>query len=127
MIIEFGRWQLRPIDSRNWALATTEQWEAHEDYCARKRKNNKAPSQAAFFQWPNIGYAIHYAATRDLADKEGTATPWEAADEFVRLGEWLLAECCKAMDKYSNPLAKTSVTAFTTQQAGKRSKDNGHD
>ena len=101
MIIEFGRWQLRPIDQSNWALATTEQWEKKN----RKSKTCvRVPDKAArYFQWPNIGYAIHYAATRDLADKEGTATPWEAAEEFTNISKTLLAEFCAALDKYTDP------------------------
>lgn len=114
MIIEFGRWQLRPIDKTNWALATTEQWEKKTS-----TKKGNVPNTAKYFQWPHIGYAIHYAASRDLMDKEGTATPWEAADELTRICDALLAECCRALGNYTDPTAKTPSSAFTTPQTGK--------
>ena len=119
MIIEFGRWQLRPIDQNNWALATVKQWEGHEASNAKRRRNNKAPSGARYFQWPNIGYAIHYAASRDLMDKEGTATPWEAADELTRICDTLLAECCRTLDNYTKPTAKASVAPSPIRDTGK--------
>ncbi len=125
MIVEFGRWQLRPIDQNNWALATVKQWEGHEASSAKSGKRNKAPSTARYFQWPNIGYAVHYAATRDLMDKEGTATPWEAADELTRTCDALLAECCRALGNYTKPTAKTSVACFPTNDTGNGSTGNG--
>ena len=114
MIIEFGRWQLRPIDSRNWGLATTKAWEKAESY-----KNPKTPNSIRYFRWPNIGYAVHYAASRDLMDKEGTATPWEAAEELTRTVDALLAQCCHALDNYTNPTAKTLCDSIDTPQNGK--------
>lgn len=112
MIIEFGRWQLRPIDKNNWALNTAEAWEK-KAATARKNKTSKkgvmVPDRTTrYFQWPNIGYAIHYAATRDLADKEGTATPWEAAEEFTNISKTLLAEFCAALDKYTDPTKQSA-------------------
>jgi hypothetical protein len=112
MIIEFGRWQLRPVDKNNWALNTAEAWEK-KAASARKNKTSKTgvmvPDKTTrYFQWPNIGYAIHYAATRDLADKEGTATPWEAAEEFTNISKALLAEFCAALDKYTDPTKQSA-------------------
>lgn len=113
MIIEFGRWQLRPVDQNNWVLATTEQWEKSAARARRdksSRSNERVPfGTARYFQWPNIGYAIHYAATRDLADKEGTATPCEAAEEFTNISKALLAEFCTALDKYTDPTKQNAL------------------
>lgn len=114
MIIEFGRWQLRPIDSRNWALATTEQWTKK----ASGKGKGTVPDSAKYYQWPHIGYAIHYAASRDLMDKEGTATPWEAADELTRICDALLAQCCTALGNYTDPASKSpSSTLLDGSQA----------
>lgn len=113
--IVFGRWELRPVDTMNWALATTEQWE--------KRKASKGkgvvPSQARYYQWPNIGYAVHYAAMRDFADKVDNATPWEAAEELTRTCETLLAECIRSLDKHTHPSGKTPTPAAPKRTGGK--------
>lgn len=112
MIIEFGRWQLRPSDNRNWQLWV---WKS-PDYRGKRlslatsgQKANIWAPTGKFFQWPNIGYAVHYAASRDLMDREGTATPWEAAEELTRTCDALLSECRRSLANYTDPNAKSDA------------------
>jgi hypothetical protein len=52
-------------------------------------------------------------------DKEGTATPWEAADELTRICDALLAECCRTLGNYTKPTVKTSVAPSPIRDTGK--------
>lgn len=106
MIVEFGRWQLRPSDSHNWQLWVRKRPDyrgRHLSLVTAREKAEKWVPTGKYFQWPNIGYAVHYAAGRDLMDKECTATPWEAAEELTRTCESLLAECVRSLSNIDEP------------------------
>ena len=115
MIIEFGRWQLRPDKPRaNWMLALTKDWESR----GRHKGGGSTPRQVRYFQWSNIGNAFMYAASRDLMDKDGTMDAYDAARELeaILTSHIYLAQRC--MDNYADPLAKSPTARTRTPEDG---------
>ena len=116
MIIEFGRWQLRPDRARaNWMLALTKDWEQR----AGHKTTSNTPSGVRYFQWSNITNAFMYAASRDLMDKDGTLDAYEAARELEALLMSHIYEAKRCLDKYTDPLGKTPQSSNDTPQTGK--------
>lgn len=106
MIIEFGRWQLRPDNTgTNWILDTRENWEKS----ARQKGNTvRPPYQARYFQWNTLGNAFLYAASRDLMDKDGTLDALDAAREIEAMLAANIHEARRCMDYLPDPFSKTA-------------------
>lgn len=74
MVIEFGNWQLRPIDSHNWQL-----WHLRES----TRWNNVGKvdwhPEGRFYSYSTIDNALLYAADREIKAMDGTVNFMEYA------------------------------------------------
>lgn len=122
MIIEFGRWQLRPSDSRNWQLYVRKRPDYRGKHLSLATAGQKADIWASvdrYYQWNTIPNAIVYAASRDLMDKEGTVDALEFAREFEAMIDEHLAAVTKAWGNYTDPTAKTPCRSNDAPQTGK--------
>lgn len=70
MIIEFGNWQLRPVDSRNWQL-----YHYHVPAAVGRHKGGTEPrwmETGRFYHYKSIDHALLYAADCDIKAMDGT-------------------------------------------------------
>ena len=90
MIIEFGDWQLRPMDDRNWELY-------HRHVTSRGKDRGAAKWHACekYYQYNTIDNAILYAADADMKRATGTFDPSSFLAEYRRV----LAEFAEAVSE----------------------------
>lgn len=77
MTIEFGNWQLRPADSRNWQL-----WHLHIPAAVGRHEGGTEPRWMAtgrFYQYDTIDNALLYAADQEVKAMDGTVCFMEYA------------------------------------------------
>lgn len=71
MIIEFGNWQLRPVDARNWQL-----YHYHIPAAVGRHAGGTEPKwigTGRFYHYKSIDHALLYAADCDIKATDGTA------------------------------------------------------
>ena len=69
MVIEFGDWQLRPVDASNWQL-----WHYHEGQATGRHEASPASwrPMGRFYSYSTIDSAALYAADCDIKAMDGT-------------------------------------------------------
>lgn len=67
MVIEFGNWQLRPIDSNNWQL-----WHLRESTRGSNVGKVDWHPEGRFYSYSTIDNALLYAADREIKAMDGT-------------------------------------------------------
>lgn len=68
MIIEFGDWQLRPVDASNWQL-----WHHHAMTAGKDKGTAKWAPCGKFYSYSTLDNALLYAADCDIKATDGTA------------------------------------------------------
>lgn len=68
MVIEFGNWQLRPVDARNWQL-----WHYREGEKGKSNGKMDWFPEGRFYSYSTIDSAALYAADCDIKATDGTA------------------------------------------------------
>lgn len=72
MTIEFGDWQLRPVDTRNWQL-----WHRHVPAATGRNKGGTEPRWypcGRFYSYGTIDSAVLYAADCEIKAMDGTCS-----------------------------------------------------
>lgn len=67
MVIEFGDWQLRPVDSLNWQL-----WHRHAMTAGKDKGTVKFVACGKFYSYSTLDNALLYAADCDIKAMDGT-------------------------------------------------------
>lgn len=67
MVIEFGNWQLRPVDSLNWQL-----WHYHAMTTGKDKGTAKWAPCGKFYSYSTLDNALLYAADCDIKAMDGT-------------------------------------------------------
>lgn len=70
MVIEFGNWQLRETDDRNWQL-----WHKHVPAAVGRHKGGSEPKwmrTGRFYSYSTLDNALLYAADCDIKAMDGT-------------------------------------------------------
>jgi len=68
MVIEFGNWQLRPVDASNWQL-----WHYREGEKGKSEGKMDWFPEGRFYSYFTIDSAALYAADCDIKAMDGTA------------------------------------------------------
>lgn len=68
MVIEFGNWQLRPMDARNWQL-----WHWRESARGDDKGKMGWHPEGRFYSYSTIDNALLYAADQEIKAMDGTA------------------------------------------------------
>ncbi len=77
MTIEFGEWQLRPLDETNWEL-----YHRHETSRGKDRGEVKYHPCGKYFSASTFDNAFRYAADTDAKGLAGTFSPSEFLDAY---------------------------------------------
>lgn len=113
MIIEFGRWQLRPDKCGNWQLY-------------RKHKGKWIPCRR-YFQWNTLGNALQLAADRDMMDRRANEAESIRAwlDEYADVIATHRAQFFKSLGNYTEDAAKATYCKVTQGSGANEGAGNG--
>lgn len=90
MVIEFGDWQLRPLDGRNWEL-----YHRHAASKGKDKGSTKWHRCGKYYSYNTLENALMFAADVELKSATGTLS----ASEFLEGYRRMLAEFSEALSE----------------------------